>query len=68
MHVLAEDGELLGQVTIQLGQFAKARLVVDALLVPFLERVGAAADHSDVELVGAFHQRVAYLCQLAQHF
>ena len=68
VHMLAEDGELFAEVAIQLGQFAKARLVVDAALVPLLERVRAAADHGDVELVGALDQRIADLRQLAQHF
>jgi hypothetical protein len=67
VHVLAEDGELLGQVAVQLGQLAKARPVVDALLVPLLEGVRAAADAGDVQLVGAAHQRIADLRQLAQH-
>jgi hypothetical protein len=35
--------------------------------VPLLERVRAAADHGDVELVGAFDQRVADGHELAQH-
>ncbi|MPM55949.1 hypothetical protein SDC9_102747 [bioreactor metagenome] len=45
----------------------KARLVVDAALVPLLERVRASADHGDVELVGVLHQRVADRRELAQH-
>src|SRR5256885_11063475 len=40
---------------------------VDAPLMPLLEGVGAAAHHGDVELVGAFDQRIADLAELAQH-
>ena len=68
MHMLAKNRELLGQVAVQLGEFAKARLVVNTPLVPLLKRVGAAANHRDVELVSAFDQRVPDLAQLAQHF
>ena len=67
MHMLAKNRELFGQVTIQFRQFAKTRLVVNAALVPLLERVGAAADHGDIQFVGAFDQRVADLSKLAQH-
>ena len=42
--------------------------VVDAPLVPLLEWVRAAADHRNVELVGAFDQGIANLRQLPQHF
>ena len=68
VHMLAKDGELLGQVAVQIGELAKARLVVDAPLVPLLEWVRAAADHRNVELVGAFDQGIANLRQLPQHF
>ena len=67
VHVLAEDGELLGQVAVELGELAEARAVVDALLVPLLEGMGAAAHAGDVQLVGAAHQRIADLGELAQH-
>ncbi len=67
VHMLAEDGELLAEVAVQLRQLAKARLVVDAPLVPLLERMRAAADHGDVELVGVLHQRIADRRELRDH-
>ena len=67
VHMLAKDGELLGEVAIQLRQLLKAWLVVDAPLVPLLERVRAAAHHGNVELVGALDQRIADGGELAQH-
>jgi len=67
MHMLAKNRELLGQVAVQLGQLAKARLVINTALVPLLEGVGAAADHRDVQFVGTFDQRVANLRELTQH-
>ena len=68
VDVLAEDGELLGQIAVQRRQLVKTRLVVNALLVPLLERVGATAHHGNVELVGAFDQRITNGSQLTQHF
>ncbi len=67
VHVLAENGELLGQVAIERGQLVKTRFVVNAPLVPLLERVRAAAHNGNVELVSALDQRVAQLGQLLQY-
>jgi len=68
MHMLAENRELFGQVTVKLGQFAKTRFVVNAALVPLLKRMRAAAHHGNVELVGAFDQSLADLRELPQYF
>ena len=67
VYVLAKNGELLGQIAVQLRQLLKARLVVNAPLVPLLKRVCATADDGNVELVGAFDQRIANRRQLPQH-
>ena len=67
VHVLAKNGELFGQVAVQLRQFAETGLVVNPPFVPLLERVGAAAHHGDVEFVRAFDQCITHLGQLAQH-
>jgi hypothetical protein len=48
--MLAEHGELLGQVAVELGQLVKARRVEDLALAPLLEGVRAAAAEPDVEL------------------
>jgi hypothetical protein len=64
--MLAEHGELLGQVAVQARQLLKARLAEDALLEPALKGVGAAPGQLDVQAVPGGHQRVADLAQLRQ--
>ena len=49
VDMLAEDGELLGQVAVELGDLVEAGLVEDALPAPLLERMRAAAAQADVE-------------------
>ena len=68
MHVLAKNGELFGQVAVQFRQFPETWLVINTALVPGLVRVRAAAYNSNIQLVCAFDQGIAYLCQLPQHF
>ena len=62
--MLAEHGELLAQVAVQLGELEKARFVENALLRPVLEGVSAATGQAHVELVGGFHQRALNLGEL----
>ncbi len=66
VHVLAEHGELLGQVAVQLRQLLVARLLEHALLRPALERVRPAAGDAHVEPVAGADQRVAHAAQLGQ--
>jgi len=66
VHVLAEHGELLGQVAVQRRQFLVARLGRDALLGPVLERMRAAARDADVQHAAGGDERVADLHQLGQ--
>ena len=67
MHMLAEHGELLGQVAVQRGQLLVAGRVDDLPLRPLLERMGAAAAQRHAFGIGAGHQGVAGLAQLRQH-
>ena len=59
VHVLAEHGELLGQVAVQGRDFAKARLRENFPLRPLLEGMGAAAADRDVVALGMAAQGIA---------
>ena len=52
MDMLAENGELLAQVAVEVVQVAEAGAVGNALLAPVLEGMGAAAADADVEPAG----------------
>jgi hypothetical protein len=43
VDVLAENGELLREVTVKIGQMLEARGRINALLAPLLKRMGTAA-------------------------
>ena len=51
MHVLAEDGELLGEVAIQHRHLKVAGFFENAPLGPVLKGMGAAATHAHVQQV-----------------
>ena len=67
MNMLAKHGELLGQITIQLGHQPVARLRIDALVGPLLERMGATAAQAQIQPVGMAQQHGANAGQLGQH-
>ena len=64
MDVLAENGELLGQVAIALVQAVKAVAGADAPLRPMVEGVGAAAADADVVARAVAVQRIAQAGQV----
>ena len=66
MDMLAENGELLGQVAIELRKVVEARGIEDGLLSPVLKWVSAAPGEQDAEAVRLMHQGVANTAQLAQ--
>ncbi len=64
MDMLAEDGELLGQITIALGQFVEALAGADSALRPLVEGMGAAAADRDVVVAAMGHQNVTQHAQV----
>ncbi len=66
MHVLAEHGELLREIAVQLGDVLKARRIDDLPVAPLLERVRAAAAQADVQTVGRGDERVADHAQIGE--
>ena len=66
VDVLAEHGELLGEVAVQIGQVLEARPVVDLALAPVLEGMGTAAGDQDVEPLCGAAQHTADLQQFGQ--
>src|SRR5690349_4448175 len=59
MDMLAEYGELLREIPVQVVNVLVARRVEDALVMPLLERMRAAAGDPDVEPARLAYQRVA---------
>src|SRR6185295_6900241 len=66
MDVLAEDGELLGEVTIALSDLLEARRRIDAPLRPVVERVRTAAADAEVEHAGCLGHRIALRLELRE--
>ena len=66
MHMLAENGELLGQIPVKLRDVMETRRVEDGLLPPVLERMRPATREQDTEAIGLMRQHVADIAQLRQ--
>ena len=66
MHMLAENGELLGQIPVKLRDVMETRRVEDGLLPPVLERMRPTAGEQDTEAIGLMRQHVADIAQLRQ--
>jgi len=66
MDVLAEHGELLGQIAVQLGDVLVARRVRDGAFGPHLERVRAAAADAKVQAARRVDHQVAHHGQFFQ--
>src|SRR5688572_11794854 len=64
MHVLAKDGELLCQITVQTRDVPKARPIINLAVIPALKRMRATACNFDIEPIGAGDQCVAHRYQL----
>jgi hypothetical protein len=67
MNVLSVHGELLGQITVQIGDKTVAIRWIDTLVFPMLEWMCAAAGKAKVQLVGGRNQQRAHRGQLRQH-
>src|ERR1700712_1370305 len=64
MHVLAEHGELLREIAVELGKVLKARGIEDLTVAPLLEGVRATATQPDIQMVSGGHERVANLVEV----
>src|SRR2546425_864264 len=66
VNVLAEHGELLGEVTVELTDVVEALGRVDLLRAPVLERMRATAADRDVELARAVGELLSEVVQLGE--
>src|SRR5882672_9898191 len=67
MDVLAENGELLGEVAVHLMQMEEALLRENALLAPVLERMRSPAGDGQVQPLCAADHHIANRSQLGKH-
>src|ERR1700686_3381838 len=66
MDMLAEHGELLGQVSVHLVQVEKTLLRKNALFAPVLERMRAASGDPEVQAARVAHDGIANRRQLGK--
>ena len=59
VDMLAEHGELLGEIAVEIVDVLIARRIEDALFVPLLKGVRAAAGDTEIQAAGLAHHRVA---------
>ena len=63
VHVLAENGELLGEIAVELEDLLEALGGVDPPVVPVVEGMLAAPRDAEVQPLGRAHHRVPQLPQ-----